>query len=168
MAFKNESKPSSSESPMSQDHPDPEPAPSSKDSVESSDAQQPSKDDPQSFPALEWEQVHSSIPVESFTNYKIRLTGWARKDRLKKRIEEETRQREGEIAKKQKLELEQAADPEPNAESNTAEADGKENGEVKPEEKTEAGDEEAGSVPRSEKSDDEEVKDTGNVENGEA
>ncbi|CEP63034.1 Ies4p LALA0_S07e00914g [Lachancea lanzarotensis] len=93
---------------MSQDHPDAEPAPSSKGSAEASaEAAKPSKSVAESFPTLEWQQVDSSIPVESFTNYKIRLTGWSRKDQLKKRLEQETQLREEEQAKKQRLQQEQ-------------------------------------------------------------
>ncbi|SCU99663.1 LANO_0F03048g1_1 [Lachancea nothofagi CBS 11611] len=105
---------------------------------------------PESFPALEWDQVQSSIPVESFTNYKIRLNGWARKDRLDKRLEEEAKQREeeqAEQAKKQKLDedseqkKEQESTSEKNHEADEDDNDDESESETKTEDKKDAGEE---------------------------
>ncbi|SCU78208.1 LADA_0A04434g1_1 [Lachancea dasiensis] len=89
---------------MSQDQ-----ARESKESQDSTELKSSGKDKPESLPALEWEHVQSSIPVESFTNYEINFNGWARKDRLKTRLEERAKhleEEEKERAKKQKLDHE--------------------------------------------------------------
>ncbi|CUS21254.1 LAQU0S02e09538g1_1 [Lachancea quebecensis] len=48
--------------------------------------EEPESEAPVNYPALQWQKVESSIPVHTFTNYKLKLNGWVRKDKL--RVEE--------------------------------------------------------------------------------
>lgn len=43
----------------------------------------PEPDTLDKYPALQWMRVESSVPVHTFTNYKLKLNGWVRKDKLR-------------------------------------------------------------------------------------
>lgn len=48
--------------------------------------EEPEPEVPVNYPALQWQKVESSIPVHTFTNYKLKLNGYVRKDKM--RVEE--------------------------------------------------------------------------------